>query len=76
MAATYYATATTKDGKSVVISNLPNIYHLAVNEAEAHAKKQGLKLEYVRPVQGTQRQGGTTAKKFANGSPTPRSKRK
>ncbi|MNP84755.1 hypothetical protein D3C76_1842010 [compost metagenome] len=58
----FYGLATTQNGTSVVISNLPSDKLGATNEAKYYATKNGLTFQAVLPVKTNEKKGATLTK--------------
>jgi uncharacterized RmlC-like cupin family protein len=59
---TFYGVATTQNGVSVLINNLPTNRLGAETEAKRHAAKNGLNFQYIRPVNTAEKKGATLTK--------------
>lgn len=58
----FYGIAVDANNQNLVIDNLPTDYLGAVNAAKQHAKKNGLKLEYVKPAENKRKEGSVLTK--------------
>jgi hypothetical protein len=58
----YYAIALDKEGTTIPVVNLSNVYIIAENEAKRFCKQNNLTYQYLREIPGTGRQNGTLTK--------------
>ncbi|KAA9007251.1 hypothetical protein F4V43_01835 [Paenibacillus spiritus] len=58
----FYGVATSDNGVSVIIDNLPEVRLQAENEAIRHCAKNGLTFQYIRPAKASEEKGATLTK--------------
>jgi len=61
---TFYATATSKEGKSFVIKLVSGLRASALSEAKVECKKKGLQFEGLYPVKQVEKRGDTLTKYY------------